>query len=156
MSASTATTITRENAASLIRFVNSSLIVRQLQTVLKLEGQPTSGLKAPLQKRLTNRKFPFVLNASRKHWYYLDIETIVKNNDVQAFERVKNHVYNPDAPHAPARAVSGSSYPPFSNGYSPTPAGRTNPPTYTPASGSFALTSHTPPFFQPCWTEYPD
>ncbi|KAF8249442.1 hypothetical protein K440DRAFT_621493 [Wilcoxina mikolae CBS 423.85] len=125
MSASTGT-ITRENAATLIRFVNSHLIVRQLQAVLKLEGQPTSGLKSPLQQRLTSY-----------------IENIVKDNDVQAFERVKGHVYNSDAAHAPARAVSGSSYPPVSNGYSPTPTGRTNPPTYN-ASGSFTTLTNLP------------
>ena len=50
--------LTREDAASLIRYVTSNLIVRQLQSILKAEGQPTSGLKAPLQKRLTNRNPP--------------------------------------------------------------------------------------------------
>ncbi|KAF8532982.1 PINIT domain-containing protein [Trichophaea hybrida] len=125
MSASTSI-ITRENATSLIRFVNSHLIVRQLQAVLKLEGQPTSGLKSPLQQRLTSY-----------------IENIVKDNDVQAFERVKSHVYNSDAAHAPARAVSSSSYPPVSNGYSPTPTGRTNPPNYN-ANGSFTALTNLP------------
>lgn len=41
--------------SALIRYVMSHLIVKNLQSVLKAEGLPTSGLKAPLQKRLTTR-----------------------------------------------------------------------------------------------------
>jgi hypothetical protein len=53
-----AATISKEDATSLMRYVNSQLIVKQLQHVLKMEGQPTSGLKAPLQRRLITCKIP--------------------------------------------------------------------------------------------------
>ena len=51
-----AASVTREDATMLIRKVTGNLIVRQLQAILKSEGQPTSGLKNPLQKRLTQCK----------------------------------------------------------------------------------------------------
>ncbi|CCX07272.1 Similar to E3 SUMO-protein ligase pli1; acc. no. O94451 [Pyronema omphalodes CBS 100304] len=69
--------ITKDSTTFLIRSVNTQLIVRQLQSVLKQENQPTSGLKASLQKRLSNY-----------------IESIARSNDTVAFERVKRNIYN--------------------------------------------------------------
>ncbi|KAI5815972.1 PINIT domain-containing protein [Pyronema omphalodes] len=69
--------ITKDSTTFLIRSVNTQLIVRQLQSVLKQENQPTSGLKASLQKRLSNY-----------------IESIARSNDTVAFERVKRSIYN--------------------------------------------------------------
>ncbi|PWW80348.1 hypothetical protein C7212DRAFT_171476 [Tuber magnatum] len=71
--------------SSLIRYVMSHLIVRQLQSVLKSEGLPTSGLKAPLQKRLTAH-----------------IEDLISKGDASGLERVKNLIYRPESP-APSR-----------------------------------------------------
>lgn len=57
-----------EDVSSLIRYVGSSLIVRQLQAVLKAEGHAISGLKAPLQKRLIARALysPIPLTVTNK------------------------------------------------------------------------------------------
>lgn len=89
--------ITREEVTSLIRYINSTLIVRQLQTVLKSEGQPTSGLKSALQNRLAT--------------YIVDIVT---ENDIQTFERLKLAIYRPECPSPGAQSAS--------NSYSPSPA----------------------------------
>ncbi|KAA8911106.1 PINIT domain-containing protein [Sphaerosporella brunnea] len=123
-------TITKDEAASLMRYVNSHLIVRQLQHVLKNEGQPASGLKAPLQRRLITH-----------------IEDIVKRNDVSAFQRVKNLVYRPDGGQSPpARTVPG--YPTGTNAFSSSvPAGRTSQAPIFAGASTFTLGANIPRIF---------
>lgn len=103
----------------LIRHVSSSLIVRQLQHVLKQENQPASGLKAMLQRRLVAcicscppLFSTFVLTI------FIDIESLASKGDATGFERVRALVYRPESP-APSRASAGSpaSFPPAANSY---------------------------------------
>ncbi|KAI5803235.1 PINIT domain-containing protein [Geopyxis carbonaria] len=84
-----ASTIRREDVAALIRHINSNLIVRQLQSVLKNTGQPTSGLKIFLQRRLATY-----------------IEAIAAKNDTQAFEKVQMLVNSGESAHGHLHGVS--------------------------------------------------
>ncbi|KAG0637707.1 putative SUMO ligase SizA [Tuber brumale] len=103
--------------SSLIRYVMSHLIVRQLQSVLKSEGLPTSGLKAPLQKRLTTH-----------------IEDLISKGDTSGLERVKNLIYRPESP-APSRN-STVNYNQTSGYASPAPPMAQTPPYSAPGYGS--------------------
>ncbi|RPB05779.1 hypothetical protein L873DRAFT_1825051 [Choiromyces venosus 120613-1] len=103
--------------SSLIRYVMSHLIVRQLQAVLKSEGLPTSGLKAPLQKRLTSH-----------------IEELITKGDTTGLERVKSQIYRPESP-APSRN-STVNYNQAGGYASPAPPTAQTPPYSAPGYGS--------------------
>ncbi|RPB07617.1 hypothetical protein P167DRAFT_529856 [Morchella conica CCBAS932] len=93
----------RNDNQHLIRHVSNSLIVRQLQAVLKAEGQPASGLKAMLQKRLVAY-----------------IESLMNANDTAGIDRVKQLIYRSDSPTPNRGAASPASFP-SSNGYGSPP-----------------------------------
>ncbi|CUS11220.1 unnamed protein product [Tuber aestivum] len=115
--------------SSLIRYVMSHLIVRQLQSVLKSEGLPTSGLKAPLQKRLTARmELPSTTTQPS------DIEDLISKGDTSGLERVKNLIYRPESP-APSRN-STANYNQHGGYISPAPPMAQTPPYSAPGYGS--------------------
>ena len=121
---------------TLTRYVMSHLIVRQLQSILKSEGLPTSGLKAPLQKRLTGRmEFPrAAAQPSGLLTMLLDIDDLITNGDTSGLERVRNLIYRPESP-APSRN-STVNYNQTGGYVSPAPPMPQTPPYSAPAYAS--------------------
>lgn len=111
----------------LIRHVSNSLIVRQLQAVLKAEGQPASGLKAMLQRRLVSY-----------------IEGLINANDTAGINRVKQLIYRPDSP-APARNAASPASFPSSNGYGSPPVVNMGPGHYPASTAAAATPQPYPP-----------
>lgn len=132
----------------LIRHVSSSLIVRQLQHVLKQENQPASGLKAMLQRRLVACIYIW-LHVPLFSTFFLtiiiDIESLANKGDAAGVERVKTLVYRPESP-APSRASAGSpaSFPPAVNGYKSPPAVPMTPGLYPVPAAAAPYAPHSP------------
>lgn len=131
--------------SALIKYVQSKLLVRHLQTILKKLALPVSGLKVAQQARLIEQ-----------------VENVVNARNDEGLQQLKRLIYNPDAPdsHAspgPSTAASPltqlppkpPAYP--SHSYSPSglysPLHSPIPPAMRPAS-SPPLTFHPSPFYE--------
>ncbi|KAF8471940.1 PINIT domain-containing protein [Kalaharituber pfeilii] len=69
-----------QSTQALITYVSTKLIVRQLQTILRAAGLPSSGVKKTLQERLIDR----ILELSR-------------DNEHEALDRLRSIIYKPES-----------------------------------------------------------
>ncbi|KAF3196450.1 SUMO ligase siz1, partial [Orbilia oligospora] len=134
--------------SALIKYVQSKLLVRHLQTILKKLALPVSGLKVAQQARLVEQ-----------------IEKVVDARNDEGLQQLKRLIYNPDTPDAhaspgPSNAASpltqlppkAPAYP--SHGYNSSPSGLYSPlhspvpPAMRPASSPH-LAFHPSPFYEP-------
>ncbi|KAL7268210.1 E3 SUMO-protein ligase pli1 [Rhizina undulata] len=113
-------------AAALLKIVHSSLIVKQLQTVLKAEGQPASGLKNSLQRRLAAH-----------------IEQLANKGDVEALQRIKARIYETQKPSSPSRTNTPSASYTVANNLSNSIMATMNQPLFNQSSGA-PYASHIP------------
>ncbi|EPS41186.1 hypothetical protein H072_4907 [Dactylellina haptotyla CBS 200.50] len=122
---------------ALQKHVQSKLLVRNLQTILKKLALPVSGLKAAQQTRLIEQ-----------------INTVVDTRNDEAFQRLKRLIFNPDAPDthtsptpsmntAPPRPHHIPKPPNFSSPHFGSPGGvyhspllSPNPPSMTPGTSA--------------------
>ncbi|KAF3148903.1 SUMO ligase siz1 [Orbilia oligospora] len=127
--------------SALIKYVQSKLLVRHLQTILKKLALPVSGLKVAQQARLVEQ-----------------IEKVVDARNDEGLQQLKRLIYNPDTPDAhaspgPSNAASpltqlppkAPAYP--SHGYNSSPSGLYSP-LHSPVPPAMRPgTSSTSPLF---------
>ena len=131
-----------------------TLVNAQLKSILKRENLLVSGLKAAMQRRITDRKLGWFFSSRRfpqhhgpeliKRLSLAELQLHANNQDPDRFNRLKGFIMNPDSMNSTAPPYSSNQIP-YTN--FPPVAGRhpDPPPLMLPGSSGTCTYLHTHP-----------